>query len=320
MSVVDSYGFSVAHYLTNGHVWRAYFVPGFDLLFGPAWPATLALAAGGVLLGLRRNIGPVLRIAALAAAAGFGAYVVTPTSAFGPPGRPTLFGENLRYLWPSVTLGLTLLTRSRPARRWPVPIAIGLLALTAVTLTSQLPWRFADRRTAVVCVAVMLPLTGFVAMSAKFRAPKLRASLGVIVIAIILAGYPLQQLYLDRRYRSTSTATQALFARVTEMPFARIAVAGTRLQYPFWGVALNNRVRYLGQVGPHHAFEDFGSCEAFRLAVRKQRAGILVVAAAAPAMTWAASDPAAHLVLGNAAGSIYSIDPGFGTTACGPSA
>ncbi len=39
--------FSVAHYLTDGTVWKDYFLPGLDQGFGPAWPLLMALVFVG---------------------------------------------------------------------------------------------------------------------------------------------------------------------------------------------------------------------------------------------------------------------------------
>ena len=66
-------------------------------------------------------------------------------------------------------------------------------------------------------------------------------------------------MHLDSAYR---------LARATEG--RRIGLAGTTagfLQYGFYGTDLSNRVVYLGEKGPHGAFNAIPTCAAFRVAV-----------------------------------------------------
>ena len=81
-------GFSVAHYLTSGHAWNAYFEPGLASGFGPWWYAIVAMTLAGPVLCLLRGAGATLRMIALVALASLVAYLLTPETAAGPDGDP----------------------------------------------------------------------------------------------------------------------------------------------------------------------------------------------------------------------------------------
>ena len=77
-------------------------------------------------------------------------------------------------------------------------------------------------------------------------------------------------MHLDSAYR---------WARDTED--ARIGLAGTTagfLQYGFYGTDLSNRVVYLGEKGPHGAFNAIPTCRGFRAAVNAADLDYLVTA------------------------------------------
>ncbi len=89
---------------------------------------------------------------------------------------------------------------------------------------------------------------------------------------------------------------------------ARIGLAGTTagfLQYGFYGTDLSNRVVYLGEKGPHGAFNAIPTCAAFRAAVNAADLDYLVTTPflnflhtddpiPSPEAAWLRGDPAAH--------------------------
>ena len=102
-------GFSVAHYLFNGHAWSAYFQPGFASGLGGWWWAVLALMLLGPVLALLPGADARLRVLGLVALASIVGYLITPETAAGPAGQPLGFAFNLRYGAPALMLSLTVL-------------------------------------------------------------------------------------------------------------------------------------------------------------------------------------------------------------------
>ena len=139
---IDHFGYSVSHYLPQGRVLRTIFVPVLRRAFGVAWPATLLLAAAGLVLSALQARAPVRRLAGIAGLAAAVAYIVTPTSAGGPPGTPVFLEANLRYLWPALLLGLVLLpTCEALSTRQRAPwVFASLAALLVATELSHGAW------------------------------------------------------------------------------------------------------------------------------------------------------------------------------------
>ncbi len=104
--LIDLFGYSVAHYWNRPHVWRAMLIPGLAAL-GGAWPGLLAVVAAGAAYALVKRSG-LARFLALVTIVSTAVYLVTPTTAIGFDGGPSLFAENLRYLTPALATGLIL--------------------------------------------------------------------------------------------------------------------------------------------------------------------------------------------------------------------
>ena len=116
---------SIAEYVADRHAWTDFFLPGFVETLGPLWFVVLFAALAGVVLGLRRRHGPLIRIVAFAGAATLIAHVFNPISASGPVDGPYGFASNLRYAAPGIALGLMLLPLCESrwmARRVIVPL------------------------------------------------------------------------------------------------------------------------------------------------------------------------------------------------------
>ena len=127
--------FTVSSYLTDGSIWREFYLPGLNTAFGEAWWALLALVAAGIVVALVAGR-PLERALAAAALAAVPAYLVTPRSADGPRDVPFFFQFTLRYMTPGLLIALALLPVVRPlawvARQWWYYAALGVLLLVVL--------------------------------------------------------------------------------------------------------------------------------------------------------------------------------------------
>jgi hypothetical protein len=182
-----------------------------------------------------------LALSGLVGLAAFVAWLVSPTSASGPVGMPRGFESGLRYLAPTLVLGLALLPAAEPVRA---------LAHALFTRTQSSPHGESNRG----------------------RAPGRRLWVGVGAAAILVAiavGYPIQRHYLRDRYANptfTVAGLDAAFKWGRDVKDSRIATTSTR-QYPFFGTDLSNHVTYLGAEKPHGGFEEIKTCPAWRQAL-----------------------------------------------------
>jgi hypothetical protein len=315
-SSFDRYGYTVAHYLTNLHVWRAYFRPGFHQFFGDAWVPLLVAGLIGMVAGFRPRGETELRIFGAVAILSVGVYAVTPSSALGLEGMPSGFGINLRYALPAVVLGSLLFTLPLRARRVAAATALGFLVCLLITVTDAATWASPDRRSRLEAIAFALVITG-VALHPVVRDHR-RAAAAVAVLGLAISGYPLQQHYLRDRYATTATPPEALINALPAGSGLRIGVLGRPVEYPFFGPQWHNSVSYVAQPLASHAFELFTDCAAWRQAAG--RYDYLVLATygdyTTSARRWTATDPHAHVVFHNAAGAIFAVSPGFATAPC----
>jgi hypothetical protein len=97
-----------------------------------------------------------------------------------------------------------------------------------------------------------------------------------------------QRDYLGDRFANTDAETaipgmrlDSAYRWARDVEDARIGLAGTTagfLQYGLYGTDLSNRVRYLGEEGPHGAFNAIPDCGGFRDAVNTADLDYLVTA------------------------------------------
>jgi hypothetical protein len=233
-------GFSVAHYLTSGHAWSAYFQPGLASGLGPWWYAIVAMAIAGPILCLVRrdgrdgrdsrdggggegrdggdggqartaSDGVMVRMLGLVALASLLAYLVTPESAAGPDGQPLGFAFNLRYAAPVLALSLPLLPLAPvlDGTRRRAVLAAALIAVLAATLAQARLWPSRQAGGAIGVALVVLLAAALTALLAQhppralrrpLTAPVAAAGVAVLVIAAVAAGYPWQRHYLHGRY------------------------------------------------------------------------------------------------------------------------
>jgi hypothetical protein len=279
-AIRERYGFSIADYLTDGHVlshsilpgWRAGFAgPGILLLAGVLLAVVVAVRGEGrgprraVLLGLA---GAALAILAL--------YVVTPASAQGFRGSP----------WPGIV---------GEATRWSAPAALIAGALTAWAATRLGRWRLAVEALAVVAVAdgirESFHVSGFdlgvsaallaglaaLALAARFalRRPRwvvVGAAGALAAAGLVLAGYHGQRRFNDRRYLGVEPTFDWIALRAPGGH--RVGIAGefatgaVSPNYPLFGPRLRNRVAYVGPT-VRDKLQEYGSRAPFTAALRR---------------------------------------------------
>jgi hypothetical protein len=258
-------GHSVLSYLSDGSVWSSWFLPGLHGGLTLLWP----LLAGLALAGLLRSLGasPLLRVAGLAGLAAALAWLIAPTSASGPEGMPRGFESGLRYLAPTLVLGLALLPIAPPfrarLRRW----GLG----TAARRGSEAEAANRDDAGSAAEGAPSDVVLGVGRAPVK-AVPRNRfgvAAVALALLAVIALGYPVQRHYLRNRYANPEFTTRGLdaaFRWARSVSGARIATTATR-QYPLFGADLSNRVQFVGVERPHGGFVSPSNCRRWRRAL-----------------------------------------------------
>jgi hypothetical protein len=287
--------FNIVHYATDTGVWRDYFEPGLHQAFGALWPLVIAGAIAGGLVALLRGRDKLTRWIGVVALVGLLAYVFTPLSAAGAEGAPVGFGINIRYAIPALLLGITLLPLAfRRSRGWPEWTLLALLlAVLAITDRSDAVLRDPARAfgLALAFVLVVVPAV-LVFLCSRRSAPAATGpagpgawSLGFAALALLVLalGYPLQRHYLRDRFGPDSEIPglhlDSAYQWARGKSDTRIGLAGTTagfLQYGFYGTDFSNHVVYLGEKGPHGAFNAIPTCSRFRAAANAARVEYLV--------------------------------------------
>jgi hypothetical protein len=334
--------FSIAHYATDTGVWSEYFAPGLHDAFGALWPLVLAGALAAALLALVRGRDRVVRWIGAVALFGLVAYVFTPLSAAGAEGAPEAFGINIRYLYGALLGALVLLPLPRffdPGRRqwW---LLGALLAVLLLTDRGDGVLRDPDRPFAllVVVLAVVVPAALLLARGRGTSRGIVVAGFAALALAIVAVGYPLQRHYLDERFRNEAAAESipgmsldSAYRWARSTGDARIGLAGTSAgfaRYGFYGTDLSNRVVYLGEEGPHGAFNAIPDCSAFRAAVNAADLDYLVTAPflnfldpgrpiASPEARWLRAERAVVPVLRSGPVAVWKVRGELDVAGCG---
>jgi hypothetical protein len=279
--------FTVVHFLGDGDVWNNYFLPGLHVEFGDLWPATLGLAAVGMVAAITRGAVPVVRVLGGCALAGAAVYLVTPLSAGGVEGHPVVFATNLRWLAPFLALGLALVPGTPIAgHRWG---RIGVAVLLIVPLAASLDlgtWGSDPNLAAAALVAAGLvsAWAAVLALSQWGRAPlAVGAAIAVVAVGAAAVYAPASRDYLDDRFRTAPTGSglEAAFGWAKGVGGADIGLAGTTAafsQYPFYGTDLSNSVSYPALPGPRDSLAPIRSCRAWRSAIDAGHFDFLVTA------------------------------------------
>jgi hypothetical protein len=165
-------------------------------------------------------------------------------------------------------------------------------------------------------------------------------SLAAMAIALILLiaalGYPLQRHYLENRFGPTSDVPgmhlDAAYHWARDKQDARIGLVGTTagfLQYGLYGTDLSNRVTYLGEKGPHGAYNAIPTCSAFRTAVNAANLEYLITAPflnflhpgspiPSPEPRWLRNEKSVSPILKSGPVTVWKIQGKLDPTSCGP--
>lgn len=285
--------FNIAHYATDTAVWREYFGPGLEQAFGSLWPLVVFGAAAAALVAILRGRDRIVRWTGAVALFGLVAYLFTPLSAAGAEGEPVGFGINIRYVIPALLAGIVLLPLFRsldaPRRQW------GLLGgLVLVFLVTDRPddGLHDEARAFAFLAVVLIGLAVALVLHLRRRGAgnaALAAAGAAIAVCAVAIGYPLQRDYLGERFANDGPRKERIpgmdlngaYRWARDVEDARIGLAGTTAGfagYGFYGTDLTNEVRYLGEEGPHGAFNAIPTCAAFRAAVNDADLDYLVTA------------------------------------------
>ncbi len=273
---------------------------------------------------------------------GFVAYLFTPLSAAGAEGAPVAFGINVRYVYGALLAGLALapLPRffDRGRRQWWLLAA--LLAVLAVSDRGDAALRDPARPFAllVVVLAVLVPAALLAARGRGASRGLVAGGFAALAVAVIALGYPVQRHYLHERFRNEVAAESipgmhldSAYRWARDTSGARIGLAGTSAGfagYGFFGADLSNRVVYLGEEGPHGAFNAIPTCRAFRAAVNAADLDYLVTAPflnfihpgrpiASPEGRWLRGEPAVAPILRSGPVTVWKVRGPLDPAACG---
>ncbi|HEY2333600.1 MAG TPA: hypothetical protein VGH58_01150 [Solirubrobacterales bacterium] len=332
--------FNIVHYATDTGVWRHYFEPGLHQAFGALWPLVLLGAVAGGLLALLRGRDGLTRWLGAVALLGLVAYLFTPLSAAGAAGAPVGFAINIRYAIPPLLLGLTLLPLApRRLKGWPewTLLAVFLLALV-VTDRSDAALRDPARTFGIplAVLAVAIPAALLFARARGAARGVIAGGFAALALLIIAIGYPLQRHYLRDRFGPQSEIPglhlDAAYNWARDKSDERIGLAGTTagfLQYGFYGTDLSNRVIYLGERGPHGAYNAIPTCAGFRTAVNEADLDYLVTSPflnfihtgnpiPSPEAAWLRDDPAIKPIKKSGPVAVWKLEGKLNPKACGP--
>jgi hypothetical protein len=285
--------FNIVHYATDTGVWREYFAPGLNEAFGVLWPLVVFGAAAAALLAVIRGRDRLVRWVGGIALFGLVVYLFTPLSAAGAEGEPVGFGINIRYVIPALLAGIVLLPleRSLDSKKRQWWLMAGLIVVFLVTDRPEEALRDKGRVFAFFFVLLLVAVPALLMfLRARGAKPVLVAAGAAGLTLLVLAiGYPVQRHYLENRFANDGTADEAIpgmnlnsaYRWARDVEDARIGLAGTTAGfagYGFYGTDLTNRVRYLGEEGPHGAFNAIPTCPGFRAAVNDADLDYLVTA------------------------------------------
>jgi hypothetical protein len=337
-------GFSIAHYATDTGVWRHYFSPALHEAFGALWPLVVFGAAAAALVAILRGRDRIVRWAGAVALLGLLAYLFTPLSAAGAEGEPVGFGINIRYVIPALLAGIVLV----PLDRWldGRRAQWGTLAvLVLVFLATDRPDHALHDPARVfallfVVAVVAIPALLLYGRSRGATAAVLVAASAALVLAFVAIGYPLQRHYLDGRFANTGSKEEQIPGMELDQAYrwargvdhARIGLVGTTAGfagYGFYGTDLTNQVVYLGQEGPHGAYNAIPTCAAFRAAVNAADLDYLVTApflnflhpgspVPSPEARWLRAQRAVEPILREGGVTVWKVRGRLDPGACGP--
>jgi hypothetical protein len=336
--------FNIVHYATDTGVWRHYFSPGLHEAFGVLWPLVIVAAAGAALWALLAGRDRVLRTLGAVALFGLVAYLFTPLSAAGADGEPVGFGINIRYVVPALLAGLVLLPLPRlfddRRRQWALLAALVLVLLITDRPDDALHDSARVFAIAFVALLVFVPTAIWFTSERRHAPALLLGGAAALIVAVLALGYPVQRHYLDGRFANTGSHDQQIPGMSLDSTYrwargiedSRIGLAGTTAGfagYGLFGTDLSNEVRYLGDPGPHGAFNAIPTCAQFRAAVNDADLDYLVTSPflnfihpgdpiPSPEARWLRGESAVEPILRSGPVTVWKITGRLDPRTCGP--
>jgi len=191
----------------------------------------------------------------------------------------------------------------------------------------------------IAALVVLIPAALLFARQRGASRGAIVAGFGVLAIAVIAIGYPVQRDYLRDRFLNADSETSipgmhldSAYRWAQGVSDARIGLAGTTagfLEYGFYGTDLSNRVRYLGIEGPRGAFNAIPSCSEFRAAVNTADLDYLVTSPflnfiepgkpiASPEAHWLRGEPAVVSIQRSGPVTVWRVRGRLDPSTCGP--
>ena len=201
-------------------------------------------------------------------------------------------------------------------RRFPSPARVANPFSIALALLAAGEWEanpFVSRhRPEAVAITLVAVVAGAWVWQARGAVARSALVLAVVALAACAAGagWRLQQEWHDHRYANATPA----YAWASSVHGARIALAGSYLQYLLYGQDLSNRVQYLGRRGPHGAYVEISDCRAWRQALAAGGYDYVVTvpvdagAPEPPQAGWTRTDPSAREVLRVEGQAVFRLD------------
>lgn len=334
--------FNIVHYATDTGVWREYFGPGLHEAFGVLWPLVVFGALAAALLAVLRGRDRIVRWVGAVALFGALAYLFTPLSAAGAEGEPVGFGINIRYVIPALLAGIVLLPLDRrldgERRQWGLMAVLVLVFLVTNRPDDALHDQARVFAFFLVVLVILLPAL-LLHLRSRGTGLTLAAAAG-LVVCLVAIGYPLQRHYLENRFANEGTTEERIpgmhldsaYRWARDVEDSRIGLAGTTAGfagYGFYGTDLSNRVRYLGEDGPHGAFNAIPTCAAFRAAVNAADLDYLVTAPflnflhpgdpiTSPEARWLRGEDAVRPIVRSGPVTVWEVNGDLSPAACGP--
>jgi len=181
-------------------------------------------------------------------------------------------------------------------------VVIGLAALLTATVAQTRLWP------AHTVGAILIGAAALVLLALT----RARLALVAAALALLVAGYPLQNHYLRGRYvyHPNVSSLAHVWAMFRTIHDARVGVVGTFggfFAYPLAGLDDSNRVQYVADRGPHGSFTPITTCARWRARVNAAHLKYLITTPArdpwhprvlspSPETNWTATDPAAQLI------------------------
>jgi hypothetical protein len=276
-------GFTIADYLGDAHVLGQLAGEMVEGLGAIPIICALAIAAAAVLArrGGRDLAGPVLALSAAAIALAL-VYVITPATALGAKGDPSLASSNTRYAVPALLLAVPVAAWT--AGRLPRLAALALQAALAVAAVfgAYSGYEVSGLRDIVVATVALAALGA--AAWALWRLRERRVLLVAAGVAAALAGlaagHRVEQRINDGRYLGSDPAIDTLLRVAPTGKRIGLAadwtVAGLTPIWPSFGTRLGNDVEYVGRFADGF-LTPYASEASFRDALARRRYDLLVV-------------------------------------------